>query len=74
MKGQRDNLASQNVYILKVIPSLTLISRLEVDFPGNKVKAVLGAGFLPFLSLMDLVRGEGARMTWPVTGTSCRIW
>lgn len=69
-----DNLASQNIYVLKVIPSLTLTSRLEVDFPGNKVKSVWGAGFLPFLSSMDLVRGEGAGMARPVPGTSFRIW
>lgn len=66
--------SSQNICILKLIPSLTLISRLEVDFPRNKAKSVLGAGSPSFLSLMDLVRGEGAGMMWPVTETSCRIW
>lgn len=35
-KMQHDNLASQNTYILKMMPSLTLISWLEVDFPRKK--------------------------------------
>lgn len=58
MKGQRDNLASQNVYILKVIPSLTLISKLEVDFPGNKSR--LGGWVSSIFVLDGLGEGRGS--------------
>lgn len=50
-----------------MVPNLTLISRLEVDFPRNQVKSALRAGFPPFLTLKDLVNGEGAGTTWPLT-------
>lgn len=61
-----DNVASQNIYILKGVPNVTLISRLERDFPRHQVKSSLQARFLLFLTLTDLVRGEGAGMTWPL--------
>ena len=47
-KAQHDNVASQSVYIFKVTPRSTLFSAgFAIDFPRNKVKSAVRAGFLP---------------------------
>lgn len=48
MKVQHNgNLASQSIHILKVVLSLSFISKPDIDFSPDKITSTLRAGFLP---------------------------